>query len=71
VTRWPSASTYNLEDQVMFGQGILPLDLDKSISNCWAAVLVLVHPGYFISLVPTISGEHSPLCHLGRCPMGD
>jgi hypothetical protein len=55
----------------MFGQGFLPLALDKSISNCRAAVLVLVHPGYFISPMPTISGEHSPLHHLGRQPMGD
>jgi hypothetical protein len=29
----------NLEDQVIFGQGFLPLALDKLISNCWAAVL--------------------------------
>jgi hypothetical protein len=49
----------------------LPLALDKSISNCQAAVLVLVHPGYFISPVPTISGERSPIRHLGRRPMGD
>jgi len=34
-------------------------------------VLVLVHPGYFISPVPTISGELSPIRHLGRCPTGD
>jgi competence transcription factor ComK len=46
---------------VIFGQGFLPLALDNSISNCRAAVLVLVHPGYFISLVPTISGERSRL----------
>jgi len=71
VRSWPTASTPNLEDQVIFDQGFLPLALDKSISNCWAAVLVLVHPGYFISPVPTISGEHSPIHHLGRCPMGD
>jgi len=37
---------------VIFDQGFLPLALDKSISNCRAAVLVLVHPGYFISPVP-------------------
>jgi len=36
---------------VIFGQGFLPLALDKSISNCRAAVPVLVHPGYFISPV--------------------
>jgi len=61
----------NLEDQVIFGQGFLPLALDKSISDCRAALLVLVHPGYFISLVPIISGEGSPIRHLGRRPMGD
>jgi hypothetical protein len=36
---------------VIFGRGFLLLALD----NCRAAVLVLVHPGYFISPVPTIS----------------
>jgi len=61
----------NLEDQVIFGQGFLPLALDKSISNCRAAVQVLVHTGYFISPVLTISGEHSPVRHLGRRRMGD
>ena len=60
----------NLEGQVIFDQGFLPLAIDKSISNCRAAVLVLVHPGYFISPVPTISGERSPIRHLGRHPMG-
>jgi hypothetical protein len=55
---------------VIFGQGFLPLALDKSISNCRAAVLVLVHPGYFISLVPAISDERSPIRHLGRRLMG-
>jgi len=58
-----------LEGQVIFGQGFLPLALDNSISNCRAAVLVLVHPGYFISPVPTISGERSPIRHMGRRPM--
>jgi len=71
VKSWPAASTPNLEDQAIFGQGFLPLALDKSVSNCPAAVLVLVHPGYFISPVPTISGERSPIRHLGRRPMGD
>jgi hypothetical protein len=52
VRSWPTASTPNLEDHTIFGQGFLPLALDKSISNCWAAVLVLVHARYFISLVP-------------------
>ena len=36
---------------MIFGQGFLPLALDKSISNCRAAGLVLVQPGYFISPV--------------------
>jgi hypothetical protein len=53
-----AASTPNLEDQVIFDQGFLPLALDKSISNCKAAVLVLVRPWYFISPAPAISGEH-------------
>ena len=60
----------NQEDQVIFGQGFLPLDLDKLISNCRAALLILVHPGYFISPVPTISGESSPIRHLGEVPSG-
>ena len=60
---WPAASTPNLEDQVIFGQGFLPLALDKSKSNCRAAVLVLAHTGYFISPVPTISGVNSPIRH--------
>ena len=61
----------NLEDQVIFGQGFLPLALDKSIPNCRAAMLVLVHPCNFNSPVPTISGEHSTIRHLGRRPMED
>jgi len=28
-------------------------------------------PGYFISPVPTIFGEPSPICHVGRRSMGD
>ena len=55
---------------MIFGQGFLPLALDNSISNCRAAVLVLVHPGYSISPVPTISGERSPIRHLGEAPDG-
>ena len=55
---------------MIFGQGFLPLALDKSISNSRAAVLLLVHSGYFISPVPTISAERSPIRHLGRRPMG-
>ena len=39
----------NLEDQVIFCQGLLPVALEKSISNCLAAVLVLVYPEYFNS----------------------
>jgi len=54
-----------------FGQGFLPLALDTPISNCKAAVLVLVRPGHFISPVPAISGEHSPIRHQGRRPMED
>ena len=57
---WP-ASTPNLEDQVIFDQGFLPLALDTSVSNRKAAVLVLVRPGYFISPVLAISGEHSSI----------
>jgi hypothetical protein len=34
-------------------------------------VLVLFHPAYFISPVPTISRELSPARHLGRRPMAD
>jgi hypothetical protein len=52
-------------------QGFLPLALDTPVSNCKAAVLVLVHPGYFISAVLAISGEHSPIRHRRRCPMED
>jgi len=36
-----------------FGQGFLPLPLDKSIPNGLAAVLVLVHPGILIRRYPT------------------
>jgi len=61
----------NSEDQVIFDQGFLPVALDKSISNCRAAVLVLVRPGYFISPVPAISGERSPIRHPGRRPIED
>ena len=71
VGGWPVASTPNLEDQVNFDQGFLPLALDTPVSNCKAAVLVLVHPGYFISPVPAISGEHSPIRHQGRRPIED
>jgi hypothetical protein len=66
---WSAALTSNLEDQVIFGQGFLPLALDTPVSNFKAAVLVLVRPGYFIFPVPSISGEHSPIRHPGRRPM--
>jgi len=71
MRRWPAAPTPNLEDQVIFEQGSLPVALDKSISNSRAAVLVLVHPGYFISPVPTISGERYAIHHLRKRPMGE
>ena len=56
---------------MIFGQGLLPLALDKTISNCRAAVLVLVHPECFISPLRTIPGESSPNRHLERRPMGE
>ena len=55
----------------MFDQYFLPLTLDTPVSNHKAAVLVLVRPGYFISPVPAISGEHSPIRHLVRRQMED
>jgi hypothetical protein len=66
---WPIASTPNLEDQVIFDQGFLPLALDRSVSDYLAAVLVLVRPGYSISPEPAISGELFPIHHTGRRPM--
>jgi hypothetical protein len=42
----------NLEEQVIFDQGFLPLLLDTPVSNSKAAALVLVHLGYFISTDP-------------------
>jgi len=42
---------------VIFDQGFLPVAHDAPVSNCKAAVLVLVRPGYFISPVPAISDE--------------
>ena len=53
---------------MIFDQIFLPLALDTPVSNCKAAVLVLVRPGYFISPVPAVSGEHSPIRHRGRAP---
>ena len=63
--------TPNLEDQVICFQGFLPLAFTDPPVNRKAAVLVLVCPGYFISPVPSISGERSPIHHPGRHPMGD
>jgi hypothetical protein len=68
---WPTGLTPNLEDQVIFGQGFLPLALDTPVLNCKAPVLVLVRPGYFISPVSAIFGEHFPIRHQGRRPMED
>jgi hypothetical protein len=68
---WPAALNPNLEDQMIFGQGFLSLVFDTPVPNCKAAVLVLVRPGYFISPVLDISGEHSPIRHQGRRPMED
>ena len=38
---------------MIFGQGFLPLALDKAIPNGRAAVLVLVHPGILFRRYPT------------------
>ena len=56
---------------MIFDQGFLPLALDMPVLNCKAAVLVLVRPGYFISPVPAISVEHSPIRHPERRPIED
>jgi hypothetical protein len=56
---------------VIFDQGFHRLAFDTPVSDCLAAVLVLVCPGYFVSPVPAISGELSPIRHLGRSPMED
>jgi len=56
---------------VIFDQGLLTLALDTPVSNCKAAVLVFVRPDYFISLLPAISGEHSPIRHRERHPIED
>jgi hypothetical protein len=40
------------------------------VSNCKAAVLVLVGPRYFISPVPSVSGEHSPYLPPREVPDG-
>jgi hypothetical protein len=61
----------NLEEQAIFDQGILPLALDTPVSNSKAEALSLARPGYFISPVPSISGEKSPIRQPGRRPMED
>jgi len=43
---------------IFFFRGFLPLAFTDPSVNRKAAVLVLVCPGYFISPVPSISGEH-------------
>ena len=43
---WPAASTPNLEDQVIFDEGFLPLALDTPVSDCRVAMLVLVRSGH-------------------------
>jgi len=63
--------TPNLEDQVIFFRGFLPLAFTDPSVNRKAAALVLVCPGYFISPVPSISGERSLIRHPGRHPMED
>jgi hypothetical protein len=55
---------------VIFDEGFLTLALDAPVSDCRAAVLVLVCSGYFISPVPAISGEHYPVRHRGEAPDG-
>jgi len=65
--RWYAASNPNLEDQVIFDQGFLPLAFDTPVSNYKAALLVLVRTGYFISPVPAIF----PVRHRGRPPIKD
>ena len=61
--------TPNLEDQVICDRGFLTLAFDNSMSSYKAADASLVRPGYFISPVPAISGEHSPIRHLWTRPM--
>ena len=67
---WPFAQPPTWRTRWFF-QGFLPLVFTDSSVNRKAAVLVLVCPGYFISPVPSISGEHSPVSHPGRHQMGD
>ena len=56
--------------RLVFCRGFFPQPLKVPLLHK-AVVLILVHPGYFISPVPTISGEPSPIRHLGRRSMGD
>ena len=49
---WPAASTPNLEDQVIFDQVFIPIALDMAVSNCKAAVLVLVRPDILFPRYP-------------------
>ena len=51
---------------VIFYQGILPLVLGTPLSNSKLAVSILVRPGYFVSLAPAVSGEHSSVRPQGR-----
>ena len=62
--------TPNLEDHVICDRGFLPLAFDKLMSSCKAADATLVRHIYFISPVPAIFGEHFPIRHLRRGPMG-
>jgi len=68
---WPFAQPPTWRTRWFLFRGFLPLAFTDPSVNCKAAVLVLVCPGYFFSPVPSISGEHSPIRHLGRHPMGD
>jgi len=66
VMRLPSKPLSRL----IFCQGFFPYSLKVHLLHK-AVVLLVVHSGYFIFPVPTISGEPSPIHHLGRCWMGD
>jgi hypothetical protein len=61
----------NLEEQVIFVQGFLPLALDTPASNSKEAAVVLFRPGYFISPVPSTSGVQSPIRQPGWLPFED
>ena len=68
---WTFAQPPTWRTRWFFFRSFLLLAFTDSSVNCKAAVLVLVCPGYFISPVPSISGEHSPIRHRGIHPMGD